>query len=156
MGIWKVGRGGGNRQTIVVCKLEQWANLSAVHAQNFFTRLAIVSAPASLLLLAPLLCWNFKTIYGGQEPRRNRFVVPACQGTQAGGIDSLEPITGLFNSFKFRALLFNIPSATGHSWAHSGQRNQYADGITFYRQTVSPSFQNLCRVGGCCRKQQNY
>ncbi len=33
-------------------------------------------------------CWNFRTISGGQESSRNRVVVPARQATQAGGIDS--------------------------------------------------------------------
>jgi hypothetical protein len=27
------------------------------------------------------LCWNFRTIYGGWEPSRNRVVVPARQAT---------------------------------------------------------------------------
>ncbi len=30
-------------------------------------------------------CWNFRTIYVGQEPRRDGVVVPARQATQAGG-----------------------------------------------------------------------
>jgi hypothetical protein len=33
------------------------------------------------LSLAGNLCWNFKTIYGGWEPSRNRVVVPARQAT---------------------------------------------------------------------------
>ncbi len=35
------------------------------------------------------LCWNFRTIYGGYEPIRNRVVVPARQGYKGCGIDSL-------------------------------------------------------------------
>jgi hypothetical protein len=31
-----------------------------------------------------------RTIYGGQEPSRNRVFVPDRQATQAGGIDSSE------------------------------------------------------------------
>ncbi len=50
--------------------------------------------------LIPIQCWNFRTIYGGQEPSRNRIVVPARQATQAGGIDSLESIPGLLYSLK--------------------------------------------------------
>ena len=33
-----------------------------------------------------VLCWNFRTICGGQEPSMNRVVVPARHATQAGGI----------------------------------------------------------------------
>ncbi len=46
------------------------------------------------------LCQNFKTIYGDQEPSRNRVVVPTRKTTQAGGIDSLEWIPGLLTSLK--------------------------------------------------------
>ncbi len=49
------------------------------------------------------LCWNFRTIYGGQEPSWNRVVVPARPATQAGGIDSLESISGLLKSLKIPA-----------------------------------------------------
>ncbi len=41
-------------------------------------------------------CWNFWTIYGGQEPSRNRVL----QATWASGIDSLESISGLHRSLK--------------------------------------------------------
>ncbi len=46
----------------------------------------------------------FKQSKGGQEPSRNRVVVPARRTTQAGGIDSLESILGLLKSLKIRAL----------------------------------------------------
>ncbi len=45
-------------------------------------------------------CWNFKTIYEGQKPSRNKVVVPARQAKQAGGIDSLESIPGLLKKIK--------------------------------------------------------
>jgi hypothetical protein len=45
--------------------------------------------------------WNFRTIYGGKEPSRNRFVsYRPIKATQAGGIDSLESIPGLLKSLK--------------------------------------------------------
>ncbi len=56
------------------------------------------------------LSWNFKNVYGGQEPRRNRVIVPARQATQAGGIHSLESIPGPNKHFKVRALDFELPS----------------------------------------------
>jgi hypothetical protein len=34
------------------------------------------------------LCWNFITIYGGLELRRNRVVVLTRKATKAGGSDS--------------------------------------------------------------------
>jgi hypothetical protein len=37
---------------------------------------------------------------GGQEPSRNRVLVRARQATEAGGIDSLESISGLHKSLK--------------------------------------------------------
>ncbi len=54
------------------------------------------------------LCWNFRTIFGGQEPSRNRDVVPARQATQAGGIDSLESIPGLLKKFKIPSLFVSL------------------------------------------------
>jgi hypothetical protein len=42
--------------------------------------------------------------YGGQEPSRNRVVVPARQATQPGGVGSLELILGLLKSLKIWAL----------------------------------------------------
>jgi len=50
------------------------------------------------------LCLNFRTIYGGLEPCRNRVVVPARQAIRPGGIGSLESIFGLLKSLKIRAL----------------------------------------------------
>jgi hypothetical protein len=50
------------------------------------------------------LCWNFRIIYGGYEPRRNRVVVPALKATKADGIDSLESIPGLLTSLKIYRL----------------------------------------------------
>ncbi len=58
-------------------------------AGNLCTRLLV---PPSLYIYQ---CWNFRTVYEGQELSRNRVVVPARQATQAGGIDSLESIPGL-------------------------------------------------------------
>ncbi len=52
------------------------------------------------------LCWNFRTIYGGQEPSRNRVVVPARQVTQAGETDSLESVSGLIKSLNIPLLSF--------------------------------------------------
>jgi hypothetical protein len=40
---------------------------------------------------------------GAKELSRNRFVVPARQATQTGGIGSLESILGLLKSLKIRA-----------------------------------------------------
>ncbi len=54
-----------------------------------------------LILNEVELCWNFRTIYGGSEPSRNRVVVPA---RQAGGIDSLESIPVLLKSLKIPSL----------------------------------------------------
>ncbi len=39
----------------------------------------------------------------GNEPSRNRVVVPAHQATQSGGIGSLESILGLLISLTIRA-----------------------------------------------------
>jgi hypothetical protein len=50
---------------------------------------------SGLLAGAFSLCWNFRTIYGSQEPSRNRFVVPV---REAGGIDFWESIPGLLTS----------------------------------------------------------
>ncbi len=44
-------------------------------------------------------------MYGGQEPSRNRFVVPARQATQSSGINSLESIPGLHKSLKIPSLM---------------------------------------------------
>ncbi len=44
---------------------------------------------------------EFYTIYGSQEPSRNRVVVLARQATQPGGTGSLESILGLLKSLKF-------------------------------------------------------
>ncbi len=49
------------------------------------------------------LCRNFRTIYGGQEPSRNRVVIPASQATQADGIDSLESISRSLEFLAWRA-----------------------------------------------------
>ncbi len=71
---------------------------------------SIVACCSHPSLCKTILCWNFKTIYGGQEPSINSVVVPACQATQAGGSDSLESIPGLLKSFKIRTLLLpNCP-----------------------------------------------
>ncbi len=43
---------------------------------------------------------EFLNNYGGQEPSRKRVLVPARQATEAGGIDSLESISGLHRSLK--------------------------------------------------------
>ena len=43
---------------------------------------------------------SFKQSMGAWEPSRNRFVVPARQATEAGGIHSLESIPGLLKSLK--------------------------------------------------------
>jgi hypothetical protein len=51
----------------------------------------------------PVLCWNFKTIYGGSEQSRKRVVVPAHKAAQPGGIGSLGSILGLLKSLKIRA-----------------------------------------------------
>ncbi len=51
-------------------------------------------------------CQNFRTIYGGQEPNRNRVAIAARQATQAGGIDSLESIPELLKSLKLPFLLY--------------------------------------------------
>jgi hypothetical protein len=40
---------------------------------------------------------------GGEEPSRNRVVVPARQATQTGAIGSLQSILGLHKRFKIRA-----------------------------------------------------
>jgi hypothetical protein len=42
-----------------------------------------ITPPAPLFtnLLTFSLCWNFRTIYGGQEPSRNRVVAPSRQAT---------------------------------------------------------------------------
>jgi hypothetical protein len=49
------------------------------------------------------LCWNFRTIHRGEEPSRNRVVVPArhyiCWRN-----DSLESIPGLLKSLKIPSL----------------------------------------------------
>ncbi len=39
-----------------------------------------------------MLCWNFLTVFGGQEPSKNRFVVRAriCRRLQSTGIDSAD------------------------------------------------------------------
>jgi hypothetical protein len=72
--------------------------------------------------------------YGGYEPSRNRVVVRARLATFAGGIDSLESITGFLKSFKIRDLdpefLFencvtrypkaNFYLASGHPGTHKG------------------------------------
>jgi hypothetical protein len=50
------------------------------------------------------LSWNYKTIYGCQEPSRNRVIVPARQATPPGGIDSVESIHRLLKSLKIWAL----------------------------------------------------
>jgi hypothetical protein len=50
-------------------------------------------------------CWNFQTVYGGQEQSRKRVVVPARQASQQGGIVSLESILGLLKSLKIWALV---------------------------------------------------
>jgi hypothetical protein len=45
-----------------------------------------------------------KNLYGGEEPSRNRVVVPARQATYAGGIDSSKMILALLKNVKIRAL----------------------------------------------------
>ena len=55
------------------------------------------------------LCWNFRTIYGGQEPSRNMVIVPARQATQAGGSYSLELIPWLHKRFKNTGSVLFIP-----------------------------------------------
>jgi hypothetical protein len=48
-----------------------------------------------------VLCWNFRTFYGGLETEGySRVVASARQVTLAGGIDSLESILGLLKNFK--------------------------------------------------------
>ncbi len=61
-------------------------------------------------MLIQVQCWNFETIYGGQEPSRNRVVIPARQATQPGGIDSWESILGLLKSLKNRAQYQSLQS----------------------------------------------
>jgi hypothetical protein len=51
------------------------------------------------------LGWNFRTIYRGQEPRRNRVDVPACRAAEADKIDSLESIPRLLKSLKIPPLI---------------------------------------------------
>ncbi len=48
-------------------------------------------------------CQNFRTIYGSEEISRNRVVIPARQATSAGGINSLESISGFLKSLKIPA-----------------------------------------------------
>ncbi len=48
---------------------------------------------------------NFRTIYRGYEPSRNRVVVLARQATKAGGINSLESNPRLLKSLKIPSLV---------------------------------------------------
>ena len=53
-----------------------------------------------------LLCAGiFEQSVGVREPNRNRVVVPACQATQAVGIDSLESIPGPLKCLKIPSLI---------------------------------------------------
>jgi hypothetical protein len=45
---------------------------------------------------------EFLNNIGGEEPSRNRVVVPACQATQVGAIGSLQSILGLHKRLKIR------------------------------------------------------
>ncbi len=59
--------------------------------QSTFTDLLYCTLHSTCIMQAItlLLSWNFRTIYGGKEPSRNRVLVPARRASQAGGIDSL-------------------------------------------------------------------
>ena len=54
--------------------------------------------------MQPAVLVFLNNLYGGQEPRRNRVVVPARQVTQPGGIGPLKSILGILKSLKIRAL----------------------------------------------------
>jgi hypothetical protein len=66
--------------------------------------------PAFLSLWIRNQCWNFITIFGDQELSRNWVVVPACQATWAGKIDSLELIHAFLR-------ILRIPSHKVAVWA---------------------------------------
>ncbi len=65
------------------------------------TTLTNLSLHVSIHLCIP--CWNFKTIYGGQEPSKNRVVVPTPSGYIAWRKWFLESILRLLKSLKIRA-----------------------------------------------------
>ncbi len=96
------------------------------------------------------LCWNFWTIYGGQEPSRNRVLVPARQATKADGIDSLESISEHHRSLKIppRWIAITFPCQTCprrslhfYSFLHNILRN------------FKEKFKNIsCHVTNCVQK----
>ncbi len=86
-----------------------------IHMNPYFNQIYVHSGKCSAQ------CWNLGTIYGGQKPSRNKIVVPTRQATQAGGIDSLESIPGLFTSLRIPSQLSGLSPEKSNA-VHSANR----------------------------------
>ncbi len=108
-------------------------------------------------------CWNFRTICGGQEPSKNRAVVPARQPMQPGGpvrqpysysvqapIDcsSTEPVfVNLVRSAGIDSqpvrngttTLFVIPARQANSLEESIPRNRFLGSLNVYKYGLRPN-----------------
>ncbi len=122
----------------------------ATHQVGKRTKLQCNQSPNFLTFQEPRnrcsLCWNFRTIYGGLEPSRNRAVVPALQPMQPGGIDSLASIPGLLPSLKIPSLAVRYDNqATQAGGIDSFETNPEWNFLTIY-EGQEPSRNRVARL----------